>query len=144
MSNEENKGLTPQVIETFNSGDIESLKEMFTNDFVWHYASTPLNKEQFLVFTHSIKEPFPDFAFTIEDIVAENDKVVVRLVLTGTHKGVFQGIAPTEKRFQITGFALFQITNGKISEAWENLDTLGQLQQLGMTGPAPAASGPQM
>lgn len=133
MSNEANKVLARQVIATFNSGDVESLKDMFTNDFVWHFSSTiTMNKEQFLAFTHSIKEPFPDFAFTIEDIVAETDKVVVRFIATGTHQGVFQGLAPTHKRFSIIGFGQYHITNGKISEGWELLDELGELRQLGI------------
>lgn len=133
MSNEANKVLARQVIATFNSGDIESLKEWFTPDFVWHFSSTTtMNKEQFLAFTQSIKEPFPDFAFTIEDIVAETDKVVVRFIATGTHQGVFQGLAPTHKRFSIIGFGQYHITNGKISEGWELLDELGELRQLGI------------
>jgi steroid delta-isomerase-like uncharacterized protein len=133
MSNEEVRVLARQVIEAFNLDDIESLKEWFTHDFVWHFSSTTsMNKEQFLAFTHSIKEPFPDFAFTIEDIMAENDKVFMRLIATGTHQGVFQGIAPKNKRFRISGFGQYNLTNGKISEGWELLDELGELQQLGL------------
>src|SRR5215467_995788 len=133
MSTEANKVLTRQVIATFNSGDIESLKEWFTQDFVWHFSSTTtMNKEQFLVFTHSIRQSFPDFVFTIEDIVAENDTVVVRFIATGTHQGVFQGLAPTHKRFSIIGFGQYNLTHGKISEGWELLDELGELQQLGV------------
>src|SRR5215472_3744894 len=130
MSTEANKAIARQVIETVNSGEIESLKEWFTHDFVWHFSSTTtMNKEQFLAFTHSIKEPFPDFALTIEDIVAENDKVLMRLVVTGTHQGVFQGLAPTHKRFRIIGFGQYNVTDGKIAEGWELLDELGELQQ---------------
>ena len=133
MSNEEIKVLARQVIEAFNSGDIESLKEWFTHDFVWHFSSTTtMNREQFLAFTLNIKQSFPDFVFTIDDIVAENDKVFMRLIATGTHKGVFQGLAPTNKLFRIIGFGQYNITNGKIAEGWENLDELGELQQLGV------------
>ena len=123
MSTEANKVLTRQVIATFNSGDIESLKEWFTPDFVWHFSSTTtMNKEQFLAFTHSIRQSFPDFVFTIEDLVAENDTVVVRFIATGTHQGVLQGLAPTQKRFSISGFGQYHITNGQIDEGWELLD----------------------
>ena len=133
MSNEANKAMARQVIETFNSGDIESLREWFTHDYVWHFSSTTtMNKEQFLAFTHSIKKSFPDFVFTIEDIVAENDKVMMRLIATGTHKGVLQGLAPTNKQFRIIGFGQYNLTHGKISEGWELLDELSELQQLGV------------
>ena len=133
MSTEANKVLARQVIATFNSGDIESLKQWFTPDFVWHFSSTTtMNKEQFLAFTHSIKQSFPDVVFTIEDIVAENDTVVVRFIAAGTHQGVFQGLAPTQKRFSISGFGQYNLTHGKIAEGWELLDELGELRQLGM------------
>jgi steroid delta-isomerase-like uncharacterized protein len=133
MSTEANKAIAYQVIETFNSGDFESLMEWFTHDFVWHFSSTTtMNKEQFLAFTHSIKKSFPDFVFTIEDLVAEKDKVLMRLIVTGTHKGEFLGLAPTNKRFSITGFGQYNITHGKISEGWELLDELSELQQLGI------------
>jgi len=133
MSNEANKVLARQVIETVNSGEIESLKEWFTHDFVWHFSSTTtMNKEQFLAFIHNIKKSFPDFVFIIEDIIAENEKVLMRLIATGTHQGVFQGLAPTHKRFSIIGFGQYNLTHGKISEGWELLDELGELQQLGV------------
>jgi len=133
MSTEANKVLARQVIATFNSGEIESGQEWFTPDFVWHFSSTTtMNKEQFLAFTHSIRQSFPDFVFTIEDIVADNEKVVVRFIATGTHQGVFQGLAPTQKRFSILGFGQYHITNGQIDEGWELLDELGELHQLGI------------
>jgi len=133
MSTEANKVLARQVIAAFNSGDFESLKEWFTPDFVWHFSSTTtMNLEQFLAFTHNIKQSFPDFVFTIEDLVAETEKVVVRFIATGTHQGVFQGLAPTQKRFSILGFGQYHLTNGKIAEGWELLDELGELRQLGM------------
>ena len=133
MSNEANEVLARQVIESVNSGEIESLKEWFTHDFVWHFSSTTtMNKEQFLAFIQTIKKSFPDFVFTIEDLVAEKDKVIMRLIVTGTHKGEFLGLAPTNKRFSITGFGQYNITHGKISEGWELLDELSELQQLGI------------
>ena len=123
MSTEANKVLARQVIETFTSGDIESLKEWFTEDFVWHFSSTTtMNTEQFLAFTHSIRQSFPDVVFTIEDIVAENDQVIPRFIATGTHQGVLQGLAPTQKRFSILGFGQYHLTKGQIAEGWELLD----------------------
>jgi len=136
MSLEENKVLSRQVIDIFNSDDIESLRNMFTNNFVWHFNSQPtMNREQFIEFTVNLRKSFPDFAFTIEDIVAENDQVVFRFIATGTHLGPLQGIAPTNKQFRVGGFEQARITDGKISEAWEVLDLLGELQQLGIVTP---------
>src|SRR5215510_11995569 len=137
MSLEENKTLTRQIIESFNdyiiSGNTDRIREVFTDNFLWHFNSQPtMNREQFIEFTVNLRKSFPDFAFTIEDIVAENDQVVFRFIATGTHLGALQGIAPTNKPFRVGGFEQARITDGKISEAWEVLDLLGELQQLGI------------
>jgi steroid delta-isomerase-like uncharacterized protein len=73
-----------------------------------------------------------DLRHTIEDMVAEGDKVATRMTSRGTHTGDFRGIAPTGKQFTVTGMDLFRIADGKIAEQWTNLDTLGVLQQLGV------------
>jgi len=75
---------------------------------------------------------YPDTHFTVEDQVAEGDKVATRWTATGTHRGELMGIAPTGKRVTVTGIAITRVTNGKIVETWNNFDALGQLQQLGV------------
>jgi steroid delta-isomerase-like uncharacterized protein len=75
---------------------------------------------------------FPDQRVTIEDLVAEDDRVVNRSTYTGTHLGEFQGIPPTGKRFTIGGINVSRIANGRIVEDWTILDQLGMLQQLGV------------
>ena len=75
---------------------------------------------------------FPDLRFTIEDLIAEGDKVVYRYSATGTHKGDLSGIAATEKMVTITGMVISRILNGKVQEDWEQTDMLGLMQQLGV------------
>ena len=79
---------------------------------------------------------FPDFHHTVEDLVAEGDKVVPRLTLRGTHQGDFQGLPPTGKQVTFSGINVMRLEDGKIVEHWSIGDTLGMLQQLGAI-PAP-------
>jgi predicted ester cyclase len=75
---------------------------------------------------------FPDARFTIDDIIAEGDTVVVRYTARGTHQGNLMGIPPTGKQASVTTIGIFRIVNGKAVEQWINCDDLGLLQQLGV------------
>ena len=79
---------------------------------------------------------FPDLHFTVEDMIAEGDKVVTRLTIRGTQQGAFMGISPTGKQATVTAIDIHRFAGSKSVEHWLNMDTLGLLQQLG-TIPAP-------
>jgi steroid delta-isomerase-like uncharacterized protein len=83
---------------------------------------------------------FPDLHLTIEDLIAEGDKVVVRFTARGTHQGDLMGVAPTGKEVTVTGISIVRIAEGKIVEEWENFDALGMMQQIGAV-PPPAQPG---
>lgn len=74
---------------------------------------------------------FPDLRFTVEEEIAEGNKVATRWTLRATHLGQYQGRPATEKRVTVTGMSIFQIENGKIQEITVSMDRLGQFQQLG-------------
>jgi predicted ester cyclase len=74
----------------------------------------------------------PNLSHTIEDMLAEGDRVAVRLTARGTHTGEFMGIPPTGKQVTVTGTVICRIAEGKIQEDWFNSDALGLLQQLGV------------
>ena len=78
-----------------------------------------------------VRAAFPDIQLTVEDQVAEGDKVVTRYTLRGTHKGEFAGIAPTDKQVTFTGIWIYRIEGGKIVERWGNSDRAGLLEQIG-------------
>jgi predicted ester cyclase len=78
------------------------------------------------------RSAFPDIAHTIEDQVAEGDKVVTRLRAHATHTGDLMGIAPTGKGVTIEGISIWRIADGKIEECWFNYDALGLMRQLGV------------
>ena len=78
---------------------------------------------------------FPDLHFTIEDMVAEGDKVVYRYSLRGTHQNDFMGIAATGKQINVTGIHIYRVDDSKLQEEWENWDMLGLMRQLGVVPP---------
>jgi len=82
----------------------------------------------------------PDVHYTVEDLLAEGDKVAVRLTVTGTQHGAFMGIPPTGKHTTVTESAISRIVGGKIAEHWSETDMLGLMQQLGVNPPPGQAS----
>jgi predicted ester cyclase len=79
----------------------------------------------------AVTRAFSDLIHNIIDMVAGGDKVAVRLTVTGTHKGEFQGIPPTGKRLYLDEMAFLTIMDGKITEGWITSDTMGLMQQIG-------------
>jgi steroid delta-isomerase-like uncharacterized protein len=91
-----------------------------------------MNLIQYMQFMSSLSDAFPDTKYTVDDMIAEGDKVVVRYNLTGTHKGVFQGIPPTGKQMTVKGVNVYRVEGGRLAEAWNFVDFLGMMQQLGV------------
>ena len=81
------------------------------------------------------RQAFPDLHFTIEDQIAEREKIVTRYTVQGTHLGPLMGIPATGKQGTITGIDIYRIADGQIEEAWSNWDTLGLLQRMGVIPP---------
>lgn len=77
------------------------------------------------------RDAFPDQHVTVDDMVAEGDKVACRVTLTMTQRGAFMGIAPTGKRVTLSGIDILRIAKGVVAERWGEFDMLGLLQQLG-------------
>ena len=80
----------------------------------------------------ALRSGFPDFQTTIEDLIAEGDKVAVRISWQGTHKGELMGIPPTGKHVKVTEMQIYRMTDGKIIERWVETDVFGMMQQLGI------------
>ena len=134
---EQNKAIVRHALEEMDSGrNIEVIKELFTSDCVIHFYGQSLNLEDTLQANRMFYNAFPDLRHTVEDLIAEGDKVVLRATDQGTHRGDFQGIAPTGKRVRFGIIAIYRILNGKIVEAWEEGDFMGLIQQLGAELPA--------
>ena len=131
MSLEENKVIVRKVIEAANTQDPSSMDDLVAPDFVDHTRQLR-GLDALKQFATMIFKSFSDFHETIEDIIAEGDKVWVRIKITGTHTGEFRGLAPTGKKFTETSVDILRIVNGKLVEGWNVTDTLDFLKQLGV------------
>ncbi len=141
MSTEENKTLVKQALnelyEAMKGGDIDAYVEKFvSNDFICHDPVTGEGDLEAL--ENEIKElrdAFPDLEWTVEDMIAEGDKVVIRVMHRATHQGEFMGIKPTGKQVAYGSTTTFRLKDGKLAEEWVYSDYLGLMQQLGVIPP---------
>lgn len=130
-----NKMVCRRFFDILAGGDLKTLDQVMASDYHDHDPSN----EQDMIGLESTREEvtmyrngFPDFRFSLIDQIAEGDKVCNRWSWTGTHKGEFQGIAPTKRRVEMTGMTVHHLADGKIQEGWWNYDSLGLMAQLGV------------
>lgn len=88
-------------------------------------------REEFCGYMRKVQSAFPDFHNAVEEMIAEGDRVVVRALYSGTHRGEIFGVAPTGKKIAYSGAAFFRIVEGKVAEGWVLGDLLSLLRQLG-------------
>jgi steroid delta-isomerase-like uncharacterized protein len=133
---EENKAVARrEVEEIFAQGNLDAAEEIYASDYVSHDPASGEIRgiEGAKQFAAKFRQAFPDLQPTIEDMVAEGDKVVTRFSARGTHQGETEDFGPpTGNRVEITGITIEQFAEGKIVEEWTNYDALGLLQQLGL------------
>lgn len=143
MSTEDNKAIVRQFFEeVFNRQNIAALDELVSRDFIHRQPGRVLRGAEFFDLIKSREHflTFPDLHLTIEDMIAEGDKVVTRWTARGTHQGEAMGRPPTGNEVTWTGINITRLVDGKLVEDWEELDTLGLMHQLGGTI-LPGASG---
>ena len=138
MSAEDNKALARRGFEeTMNQRNLAVLDDLHVPDFVFHAASRTIQgREPFKQFISMFLTAFPDLHVTIEDMIGEGDRVVVRFTYGGTHKGDFMGIPPTGKQVAVTGISIMRVANGKILEEWINSDLMQQIGVVSVPGQA--------
>jgi steroid delta-isomerase-like uncharacterized protein len=129
---EENKALARRSWEAPENLDI--LDEVYTADVVWHEPDQEIRGlEQAKQFVTTYNSAFPDLNATVEDVIAEGDKVVTRWTIRGTHQGEIEEFGPpTGRQAELQGITIHRIEDGKIVEEWNRYDNLSLLQQLGL------------
>jgi steroid delta-isomerase-like uncharacterized protein len=134
-----NKEIVRRYFEGWaNHGDTTVADELIATNVVLRNPPAVLHSlEEYKNGMAKFHTAFPDLRFTVEDLVAEGDKIVVRWTLHGTHLGEYQGRPPTGKTMTITGVSIFRIAEGKIQEIHVSMDRLGQAQQLGWLPASP-------
>lgn len=134
MSTEANKILARRVFEeVLNGRNLDLLDELAAPDYVEH---SPLPgqgtgvsgiRDRYRVLFNAF-----DFQFTVEDVIAEGDKVVLRWTQTGTHVGPIFDMPATGRSSRTTGIEIWRVENGRLAEHWDVVDLFGQLMQLGL------------
>jgi steroid delta-isomerase-like uncharacterized protein len=129
------------IEEVLNRGQIDLLAELVAPNHVGHHPlGDHYGREGLRIVVAEFRAAFPDLRVTVEDLVTEEDKVVHRFTLRGTHAGSFMGIHPTGRAVTAAGIAIDRFADGKVAESWVSLDALSLLRQLGAAprlGPSP-------
>ena len=134
MSIEENKALVRRYFDEENSKNVAALDEIIAADFVGYTSGreevrSPEGLKQLWA---RLFAAFPDYRATIDDMVAEGDKVVLRSSVYGTHQGEFMGIPPTGREIQWPVTSIYRLSDGIVQELWIELDLMSLMQQLSM------------
>ncbi len=136
---EENKEVHSRFYEAYNRKDLQAVGELLADGFVAHFGNATLDRENYFGFVNMFFAAFPDLQNTVEDQVAEGDRVSTLSIWRGTHQAEFLGVPPTGKQVTFTAFGLSRFAEGKIVEHTFLGDMLGVLQQFGAV-PAPGQS----
>ena len=131
MSLEENKAIIRSLFEVLNKHNPDLLDEFYAPDYVNHTLQLQ-GLESLKQFESMIYNASADWKETIEDIIAEGNKVWVRYKVTGTHTGEFYGLPPTGKSITFLSVSIYRIADGKLVEGWTISDDLNLLTQLGV------------
>lgn len=117
----------------WDEGDIDAIPALFAEHYVNHAGArgTLSGPQGILSNYRSLKDAFPDVAFTLDLVMSEGNRVCVYYTMTGTHKGPFQSIAPTGNAVKVPGIGIYEVKDGMINESWVVRDSLVLLRQLG-------------
>jgi len=140
----ENKALVRRCFkEIWSKGNVDLIDQLVAANYTNHDPAGPMpgnGRDGLKQHVTAYRTAFPDLTFTVDDIVAEDNKVTARWTARGTHSGTLLGIAPTGKEITTEGISVLRVANGKIAENWVNWDALGLMQQLGLAGPLEKAA----
>lgn len=133
MTSEEKKDLVREEFRRWELGGDETLIDScYTEDCVWHAPGgmEARGHEGLKQLMKMLGSAFPDKHYKIHDLIAEDDKVVARWTMSGTHKGEYMGIPATNKHIELNGIYIIRLLDGKQAEWWLEADMLGLMQQL--------------
>ena len=134
MSLDENKRVMHRFTEFINTASENLAEELIATDATFHVPGRPdpmRGPAGYLAIIGMMRGGFPDIQWTLEDMVAEGDKVAARFTMRGTHQGSFMGIPPAGKKVEVPAMNLYRLRDGQIVEEHGQPDLLGLLQQIG-------------
>ena len=121
--------------EVLSAGNLQVIEELISPHYASHYPAGyelgggPEDVRQIVV---GVRKAFPDVHFTVDDLIAEGEKVVCRWTFQGTQEGDFMGIPASGRKAAVMGIAVYRVVNEQIVEAWFTWDALGLMRQLGV------------
>lgn len=123
-------------LKALNAGRFDRLDVLLTDDFADHETmiGIPPTRDGLKTKYGLLRAGFSDFAFAVEDLMSDRDRVAVRVTVSGTHDGDFMGRSPTGRRFEVASVGIFRVADGRLAEHWGVFDQLGMLGQLGALG----------
>ncbi len=129
---EQNEAVVRQVLSLIDERNLDEAFELYALDYIYHGPGGELRgRDGIRGLWEVFLTGFPDLHSTIEDMVSEGDKVVLRWRVEGTHTGEFMGVAPSNKKITLGITEIFRVENGQLVEAWDQFDQLGLMQQIG-------------
>ena len=130
---EANMAVVSRFYEVFEEGDLSIVDEVLASNFVEHnpFPDQLAGLEGMKQMLGIMRAAFPDSGISVQDMMAEGDKVAVRAEMTGTHRGEFMGIPATGNKVEVTGISIYTVADGMITEHWEQFDGMAMMQQLG-------------
>ena len=132
---EQNKAIMRRIYdEVFSNGNLAVVDELVVKDVIEHEEG-PQGSEGLKQTVTMFRTAFPDLQFSVEDMIAEGDKVVSRITMRGTHKGEFMGIPATGKTITVQAIDIIRFANGKAVEHWGVTDSAAMMEQLGVAPP---------
>ncbi len=128
---DKNKDVVVRLMDAFSRADHKMLDLLMSDDYLQHNP-TPNGREPVKRMADILHTAFPDGRMVINDMVAEGDKVVARITMTGTHTGELIGVAPTGKSVKMSSIDIWRIDDGVCVEHWDEVDRVGLFRQIGI------------
>ena len=138
MTAEANKLVMGRFLEFINTASEKLAQELISPDAIFHVPGRPepmRGPAGYLAIIGMMRSGFPDIQWTLEEMVAEGDKVAARFMMRGTHKGLFFGVSPTGKKIAVQAMNFYRLSGGQFVEERGQPDLLGLLQQIGAVPP---------
>ena len=134
MTSEANKLTMHKFVEFINTASVALADELISTNAIFHVPGNPepmRGPAGYLAIIGMMREGFPDIQWTLEEMVAESDKVAARFIMRGTHQGTFFGVPPTGKKIMVQAMNIYRLADGQFVEERGQPDMLGLLQQIG-------------
>jgi len=129
---EQNEAVVRQVLSLIDERNLDEAFELYALDYIYHGPAGELRgRDGIRGLWDVFLTGFPDLHSTIEDMISEGDKVVLRWRVEGTHTGEFMGVAPSNMKITLGITEIFRVENGQLVEAWDQFDQLSLMQQIG-------------